>query len=101
MMKVDIDQPMNEMLAQLESSRQTKLHSRDKFIVKEWARRIGITNGILIRKAEIANRANYVGVNYLTRLRTGTFHFTNNLVRLGHLPEELKNKCVCCKKTGT
>ena len=96
--KTDIDKPQNEVLQILEKYITNKLHERDKSVIGEWAKKVGITDGYAIRKAEISKRANYIGVNLLTKIRTGTMQFTNNLVKQGIIPERLKNKCLCCKE---
>lgn len=37
-----------------------------------------------------------VGLNTLFKIRTGTFNYVNNLVHIGKVKEELKDKCILC-----
>lgn len=97
-MKVNINNPLPEVLKQVAVNRTATLHTRDSSIIGEWATKIGIKSGKAVRKAEIHKKANYIGVNNLTKVRTGTFMFTNSLVRFGTIPARMKNKCLCCKE---
>lgn len=95
LMKIDISS--QDLIEQVRISRTNRMHEKDKSIVGQWANRISISSGKAIRKAEFRNACNSTGINLITKLRTGTFTFTNQLVRLQTLPESFKNKCVCCK----
>lgn len=95
LMRIDISS--QNLIEQVLINRTNRMHEKDKSIIGQWANRISITSGKAIRKAEIRNTCNYTGINLITKLRTGTFTFTNQLVRLQVLPDTLKNKCVCCK----
>jgi hypothetical protein len=72
------------------------MHEKDRSVIGQWASRLQITSGKAIRKAEIKCSSSYAGVNLITKIRTGTFTYTKQLVRLQVLPGTLTNKCVCC-----
>ena len=97
-MKLDIDLPIKELLSEVKKNRNTRLHERDKSNIGAWADKLNIKSGKLIRKYEINKAINYKGINMITKIRTGTFTFTNQLVRLSYLPLEFKNKCVGCNQ---
>ena len=96
LMKIDIELPPRELIAQVLENRATRMHERDSSVIGRWADRVGITSGRAIRKAEIIKASNYIGVNMITKIRTGTFNYTKQLVRLLGLPGTYSHKCVCC-----
>ena len=57
---------------------------------------LDIKSGKKIRNLEIKHPKYHVGCVGLMRIRTGTFMFTKQLVRVGTIPNSFKNKCVCC-----
>jgi hypothetical protein len=96
LMKIDISLPSQELIEQVHANRTRRVLERDRSVIGQWANRLQITSGQAIRKAEIMQACRYTGINAITKLRTGTFLFTNQLVRLQILPGTYRNKCVCC-----
>lgn len=84
---------------QVYNKRNTRLHERDRSVIGEFARRLSLTSGKAIRKAEIKYVSNYKGINAMTKMRTGTFMFTNQLGRTQVLPNTFRDKCVCFNTT--
>ena len=97
-MKIDIELPTQELIVQVTLNRTKRAHEKDNSIIGQWAKSLNITSGKAIRKAEIKHTCNYLGVNMITKIRTGTAMFTNQLVRILKAPASLKNKCICCKE---
>ena len=98
LMQIDINLPSQELIRQVESNRSTRCHEKDNSIIGQWADRVKITSGKAIRKAEIKKASSYAGINLITKIRTGTFNYTKQLVRLQVIPDSFRNKCVCCMR---
>ena len=96
LMKIDINLEPQELIEQVRLNRSNKLHERDKSIISRWAKDLRITSGKAIRKAEIKCASSYAGLSLITKIRTGTFTNTKQLVRLQVIPRRYANKCVCC-----
>lgn len=99
-MGIDINLPLQELVLQVYLKRNARLHEKDRSVIGAFAKKLALTSGKAIRKSEIRNASSYKGVNWITRLRTGTFLFTNQLVGLQVLPNTLRNRCVCCNEAG-
>ena len=76
----------------------SRIEKRDKAIATKLAKEYKIKSGKHIRRLEIRNKLKPLGTNQLTKIRTGTFLFTDRLIQMGKIKPDLKNKCVCCKK---
>jgi endonuclease/exonuclease/phosphatase (EEP) superfamily protein YafD len=96
LMRIDLELPSREMIRQVVSNRTTKMHEKDKSVIGQWAQRYQLTSGKAIRKSEIKCASSYTGINAITKIRTGTFTYTKQLVRLQVIPSTYTNRCVCC-----
>ena len=70
----------------------------DKTETSAFANALNIGSGKLLRKIEINNKAKAKGVNDLLKIRTGTFFFTNRLIKYGKIDQIYYNRCLCCKE---
>lgn len=95
-MDIDISLPLQELIMQVYIKRNTRLHERDRSVIGEFAKRLSLNSGKAIRKSEIKNLSNHKGVNMITKIRTGTFMFTKQLIRMSVLPTSLRDRCVSC-----
>ena len=101
LMKIELDQPFEELRRQLVSDRMEKLRHKDRSVVSGWADSLSIKDGCNIRRMQLKHGCSSLGMSMLIRLRTGTFLFTNQMVRLQLLPSRFKNRCVCCDEAVT
>ena len=76
-----------------------RIRKRDKTLASRIAIKYKFGSGKLIRRIEI-NDYSSSGLYHLTRLRTGTYRFSNNMVFCGQLSKEYFNKCIFCNKKG-
>lgn len=95
-MGIDINLPLQELIMQVYTKRNTRLHERDRSVIGEFAKRLSLNSGKTIRRSEIKNLSNHKGVSMITKIRTGTFMFTKQLIRMSVLPTSLRDRCVCC-----
>ena len=100
LMKIDLELPLKELTVQVCANRTGKMHERDRSVIGQWASSLSLGSGKAIRAAELDAAKHYLGVNTLTKIRTGTLSFTSQLVRILNLPPDLRNSCVCCKGTS-
>ena len=100
-LKIDLEQSISQIKEQIISIKLNKLLTRNQSVIGEWANRLSLTSGVSIRKGEIDSAYSSIGFNAITRIRTGTFTFTNQLVRIGKLPTRFRNSCVCCGSSTT
>lgn len=95
-MNIDIELPTIEVTNEVLANRAERVYQRDNSVIGLWAKELQLTNCLAIRKAEIRENASYSGINMVIKMRTGTFNYTRNLVRLQIIPNTYSNKCVCC-----
>ena len=64
---------------------QLRIDKRENSLISKKAKEWKMVSGKLIRKLEVSLKLNPRGVEALTKLRTGTFMFTNQLVYAGKI----------------
>ena len=97
-MKINMNLPLNELKNAIIANRSQRAHEKDKSLIGEWANKFGIKSGINLRRAEIQQAKLEGNINNLLKKRLGTFYYTNHLVRLGHLDDSFKYKCISCNQ---
>ena len=73
-----------------------KSRNKDRSIVSRWADSLSIKDGCNISRMQLKHGSSSLGMRILIGLRTGTFIFTNQLVKIQLFHEQFKNRCVCC-----
>ncbi|KAM0686139.1 hypothetical protein COBT_002640, partial [Conglomerata obtusa] len=96
--KIDTNQSIQNCIKSLINIRMTKIKNLDRSIIGEWGRKLKISSGNILRKMEITKECNNRGINTLLQIRTGTFKYTNHLVKIGKLPEYYYNTCILCRE---
>ena len=76
-----------------------RIRRRDKTIASREATQYRLGSGKLIRRLELSGLCASGGLYHLTRLRTGTFQFTNKLVFSGKIRPQFLNKCAFCNRS--
>ncbi|MGL5636332.1 MAG: RNA-directed DNA polymerase, partial [Bacteroidales bacterium] len=95
-MKISPDLTTEQAVQAVKQSRHQHLLDRDKSVIGTLAGQLAIKSGKHIRRYELSEQHNPVGINALIRLRTGTFTFTNGLIRSRGLSPIYKDRCVAC-----
>ena len=95
-LKIPKDLSLNEAINAVLTNRISHSNVRDKSVIGQFASTYNITSGKKIRHSELYLHLYYIGVNALTKIRTGTFKYTNDYVRTGKLPSDLHQHCMCC-----
>ena len=97
--KIDLSNSPQACIEQVAANRLERLRERDISVIGNFAKKYSLKSGKALIKAEILKRCNYIGLNGLIKMRTGTFSFTKDLVRTGLVPTIYRDKCICCRKT--
>ena len=95
--KFKIDLNSNSGQKEVLKDYQLRIEKREHSLISKNAKDWKLSSGKLLRKLEVSKKLNSNGAMLLTKLRTGTFMFTNNYVYSGKIPPEYKNKCICCQ----
>jgi hypothetical protein len=75
-----------------------RVNRRDHTEATRQATQLKLGSGKQIRRLQLSNLSSTSGLYYLTRLRTGTYQFTNKLIFSGIISPRYINKCAFCKK---
>jgi hypothetical protein len=75
-----------------------RIQKRDHTLISREANKYKFGSGKKIRKLQLSNQNISNGLYHLTKLRTGTYQFTNKLVFSGFIDPGYTNKCAFCKK---
>jgi hypothetical protein len=97
-MRINTNMQLEEITHQVMQKRMGDLNQKDSSIASTNAALYNITYGKKLFLSEINLALDPIAVNALLKIRTGTFKFTNDLVRTLTLPPEYHNKCVSCNK---
>ena len=95
-MHIDLEFPFKLIRAQQLDNKLFKLNVRDNSRVVLWAKSLSLASGKLIRKCETLNICSSLGVLFITKMRTETILFVNQLIHLLLLPSRFHNRCACC-----
>lgn len=90
-MGVDI----GELTTNVIEARTRAAHEKDNSIIGRLCKSLNINSGKLVRKLDIKH---HVGCVALMRIRTGTFMFTNQMVRLGSVPTTTRTSAYVVQK---
>ena len=97
-MSIDYQTEREVAIKTTKNKRRRALIARDKSKASQFAWEIGATSSMLLRKLEIHQKLNSVGVNALSQLRTSTFSGTNIFIRAKKIDIEYLNKCFFCNR---
>lgn len=94
---------MEKMTSDIINYTETRSDHKDKSVIGEIAKEYGLKNGKPIRMAQENNVLNSNGVNTLFKIRTGTFNYSDNILRMlkpsldPAIISGLEKRCLCCK----
>ena len=97
-MCIDAQNTRNVVIETTKKKRRLALIDRDKSLASKFAKDVGISSNIILRKLEVIENLNHVGVNALMQIRTNTFMYTNNYIRANKLEPIWLNKCFFCEE---
>ena len=95
--RIDLTESITSGRNEVLSEYLPRIKSKDGTNASREATRLRLGSGKKIRRAEVNGLSPSGGLYYLTKIRTGTFQFTNKLVFSGQIGQEYTNKCAFCK----
>ena len=96
--KIDLQKTSSEIKKQIRSDYENRKDIRDKSVIGAYAKSHKIHSGKTLRKLELQEGINPLGIKSLFKFRTGAFRFTEEYVRIMKISPAYKGKCICCKK---
>jgi endonuclease/exonuclease/phosphatase (EEP) superfamily protein YafD len=102
--KIDVNLPRKELIKKLISSKVKKANEKDRSLIGKLAKKCSLKNARKIRMAQTLHPVSSTGVNALTRIRVGTFDFSDVILRKWSLlvktviVDNLRGKCLCCQE---
>lgn len=97
-MKIATDGSKEDIVKSTKETLKHRKIARDKTIIGNIARICDFGYNKLIQEIECEHPRLNRGIQAILKLRTGTFRFTNELVKSKWLESKWLNRCICCKE---
>lgn len=94
--KIVLGDPANAR-SKLIAIKNARRAAAEKSSIGRTMRLLKACSGKPVRIAEVRSAGQYIGLNLLSRLRTGSYCLTNDFVRMGLLDQEWIDRCAFCE----